>query len=214
MKTALIAGPTGLVGQALLSFLLESNHYEKVIALIRRPLNNEHPKLIEQIIDFEQLENLRTEHTVDDAFCCLGTTIKNAGSKEAFTKVDYTYVIQLANWAERNNCRSFSVISSVGANSHTTNFYLQTKGHMEEAVSKLSIPSMHLFRPSLLLGDRNEFRLAEKLSEKIMYLFNPLLIGRFQKYRAIKATQVAQAMHNKAQEDIKGVRIYEGKEIR
>ncbi len=214
MKTALIAGASGLVGQSLLQLLLQSDYYSKVIAVVRRPSLDKHPMLEETIINFEQINNFQTPLKVDDVFCCLGTTIKAAGSQEAFTKVDHTYVVELAQWTEKQKCRLFSVISSVGANTKTNNFYLRTKGQMEREVSSLNIPSIHIFRPSLLLGKRNEFRLGEKISMKLMPLFNPLMLGRLRKYRAISAKEVAQAMHDQAQNQQNGQMIYEGAEIR
>ncbi|MBR8534199.1 oxidoreductase [Carboxylicivirga sediminis] len=213
MKTALIAGASGLVGQALLKILLNSKHYQKVIAIGRRSSNINDAKLSEQIIDFDQLSSLETASPVDDVFCCLGTTIKTAGSQEAFRKVDFTYAIELAKWAENKHCQQFAIISSVGANINTSNFYLRTKGEMEAAVSALNIPSIHIFRPSLLLGQRDEFRFGEKVSEIMMRLFNPLMKGRLRKYKAIEASDVAMAMHNKTQHSIDGVIIYEGAEI-
>ncbi len=214
MKTALIAGATGLIGQSLLKILLSGKHYSKVIALTRRPLHIEHKKLLVLNIDFNRIANFKVEDKVEDVFCCLGTTIKTAGSQEAFTKVDYTYVVQLAQWAKHNKCQQFSVISSVGASVQTTNFYLKTKGNMENAISELALPGIHIFRPSLLLGHRKEFRLGEKISEKLMLLFNPLLGGKLKKYRAIKADSVALAMYNKSQLNRNGTFIYEGDEIK
>ncbi|MCG8579625.1 MAG: oxidoreductase [Bacteroidales bacterium] len=214
MKTALIAGATGLIGRSLIQLLLESNEYQNVIALVRKPSLAPHPKLDEQIIDFNQLKEFSVEGNADDVYCCLGTTIKTAGSQEAFSKVDYSYVLELAKWAHKNMCRHFSVVSSVGAKVNTSNFYLRTKGQMEQAISGLTIPSVQIFRPSLLLGQRNEFRLAEKVSEKVMLLFNPLLKGRLRKYRAIQASDVAKAMYNQAQNNRIGIKVFEGAEIR
>ncbi|WP_430813605.1 NAD-dependent epimerase/dehydratase family protein [Carboxylicivirga sp. RSCT41] len=214
MKTALIAGATGLIGSSLVQYLLESNEYQKVIALVRKPSITPHPKLDEQLIDFDDLHNLFLESKVHDVFCCLGTTIKKAGSQDAFSKVDYTYVLELARWADKHECQLLSVVSSVGAKVNTSNFYLRTKGQMEEAISSLTIPTVHLFRPSLLLGQRNEFRLAEKVSEKVMSVLNPLLNGRLRKYRAIQAHDVALAMHNQAQNNVIGIKVFEGAEIK
>jgi len=214
MKTALIAGATGLIGQSLLQILLKSPKYDKVIALVRRPLNIENPKLLCLTIDFDTLSELQTEVQINDVFCCLGTTIKTAGSQEAFTKVDYTYVLKLARWAKQNASQQFMVVSSVGASSESSNFYLQTKGNMEDAIIKLDLLAFHIFRPSLLLGQRNEFRFGEKVSEKLMLLFNPMMKGKLRKYKAIKASDVAKAMYNKAQMDLRGNIVYEGAEIK
>ncbi len=213
MKTALIAGSTGLIGQSLLSTLLNSNEYEKVIAIVRTPLNIKHPKLIESIVDFNHLPDFSPPCSVHHVFCCLGTTIKKAGSKQAFLKVDYTYVNQLAQWAQEHHCEHFSVISSVGASPKASSFYLHTKGNMETSLSALNIRSIHIFRPSLLLGERKEFRMGEKISELLLVLLKPLLRGKLRKYRAIKASHVARAMYEHAQEKQVGISVFEGKKI-
>lgn len=214
MKTALIAGSTGLIGKNLLQVLLAGNRYDKVITLVRNPSAIKHDKLDEQVIDFNQINSFNANTVVNDVFCCLGTTIKTAGSQEAFTKVDYDYVLEIAKWAKINKCQLFSVVSSVGASSETSNFYLKTKGKMEASVQALDLPSVHIFRPSLLLGQRNEFRLGEKFSEKLMFLVNPLLKGKLRKYKAIKASAVARSMYNQAQTMIGGVVVFEGAEIK
>ncbi len=213
MKTALIAGATGLVGQSLLQQLLQSDQYGKVIALVRRPSLDKHAKLEEIVIDFNFLGDYHTKIKVDDVFCCLGTTIKTAGSKEAFIKVDRTYLVELAKWANTHQCKLFSVISSVGATPDSSNFYLRTKGQMEADISALTLPSIHIFRPSLLLGQRREFRFGEKISEQLMRLFNPLMLGSLRKYRAIEASRVAKAMYQKAQDVSLGTVAYEGADI-
>lgn len=174
----------------------------------------QHSKLEEVTIDFELIEQLKIEEAIDDVYCCLGTTIKAAGSKEAFTKVDYTYVVQLAEWCKNNGGQQFSVVSSVGASINTSNFYLQTKGQMEDAISALQLPATHIFRPSLLLGKRKEFRFGEKASELIMPLFNPLLKGKLRKYKPIQANEVATSMFKKAQMGVGGNFVYEGAEIK
>lgn len=214
MKTALIVGASGLIGQSLLRYLIDCKNYTKVIALVRRPLEQEHPKLEQQIIDFDKIDSYETSDKIDDVFCCLGTTIKTAGSKSEFTKVDYTYVTNLALWAKANKCRLFSVVSSVGANSKSSNFYLYTKGKMETEISSINLDSVHIFRPSLLLGNREEFRFGERISELLMKVLNPVLIGQLSKYKAIKAKEVAFVMCKKAQSDETGLQIFESNQIR
>ena len=213
MKTALIAGATGLVGQALLQKILDSKYYSKLIVLVRNPLDIKHEKLVEYKIDFNTIAELTLDANIDDVFCCLGTTIKTAGSKAAFTKVDYSYVVQLAEWANVHHCQQFSVISSVGASTSTSNFYLKTKGDMEDAVGRLGLPGVHIYRPSLLIGQRNEFRLGEKIAAQLMRISKPLFKGKLRKYQAITAEALAQAMHHKAQLRVKGIYLYEGAEI-
>jgi len=214
MKTALIAGSTGLVGQSLLVTLLEARIYHKVITIVRHAQAIQHPKLQEHLIDFNSIDELAIDENVDDVFCCLGTTIKKAGNQAAFAEVDYTYVVELAQWAKRHHCRQYSVISSVGAHARSRNFYLRTKGQMEEAVCSLQLPTVHIIRPSFLIGQRTEARFGEKLFAKIMCALKPLLKGRFKKYRAIQAHKVAFAMYHKAQLGATDIFIYEGTEIR
>ncbi|WP_430810319.1 MULTISPECIES: NAD(P)H-binding protein [unclassified Carboxylicivirga] len=213
MKRALIAGASGLVGQALLTRLLNSSNYAGVHALVRRHLPISHPKLTQELIQFKHLDRYSGPETFEDVFCCLGTTIKKAGSKKAFTEVDQHHVVRLGRWAKKQQCQRFLVISSVGANAQAANFYLCTKGQMENELRALQLPTLHIFRPSLLLGDRREFRLAEKLSEKAMYLLKPFLQWPWRKYRAIKASDVAEAMYRQAQDGRKGVWIYEGAKL-
>ncbi len=193
-RTAVIAGATGLVGSHCLDELLSSNRYEKVIALGRRKLSRENDKLLSLVVDFDQLDKVEGLADFDDVFCCLGTTIKKAGSKANFKKVDYTYVINLANLAKKVGATRFMVVSAVGANAKSGVFYNQVKGEMENSLKELKIPETHIFEPSLLLGDREEFRLGERIGEFVMKLARHVLRGGLSKYRAIDASDVAKSM--------------------
>ena len=176
-KTALIAGASGLVGNYLLRMLLQSDHYAKVISIGRKTLSVIHPKLEQRIIDFDKLA-ATTDLVADDIFCCLGTTMKKARSKENFYKVDYTYVVNLAKATNAQYAHQFLVVSAMGANAGSTFYYNHVKGEMEAAISKLPFRAIHIFRPSLLTGDRQEKRLGEQVGEVVLAVLNPLMLGQ------------------------------------
>lgn len=194
MPTALIAGATGLVGGWLLRQLLAASEYDRVVAVGRRPVDLTHPKLVQVTADFTALEQVTADLRCDDAFCCLGTTIKQAGSQAAFRAVDHAAVLAFAWTARRNGARRFFLVSSLGANARSRVFYNRIKGETEEALAVLGFPTLAIFRPSLLLGRREKLRLGERISEAVMWLAEPLLLGSLRKYRAIRAEVVARAM--------------------
>ena len=211
-KTALIAGATGLVGSYCLRMLLQSDRYAKVTALVRRPLEVLHPKLEQKVVDFDQLATT-PGIIADDIFCCLGTTMKKAGSKDAFYKVDYTYVVELARITSMQFASQFLVVSAMGADPDSLIFYNRVKGEMEEAIKKLSFTAVHIFRPSLLLGERPETRIGEKIGEVVMTALKPVMVGPLKKYRAVPARDVAKAMLVMAIDDGGGIQIHESDEI-
>lgn len=194
MATALIAGGSGLVGGFLLLELLAASEYERVIAVARRPLELEHPKLVQVTTEFAALRELKHPLAGDDAFCCLGTTIKKAGSREAFRAVDQGAVLAFAWAAQRGGAKRFFHVSSLGANTRSRNFYLRVKGETEQALQVLGFATLGVFRPSLLRGPRAEFRLGERVGELGLAIAGPVLIGGWRKYRAIDAEVVARAM--------------------
>lgn len=207
-KTALLAGATGLVGSALLPLLLASERYAKVIVVSRRPVATQHPKLVQVVTDLGQLEHERLRLIADDVYCCLGTTIRQAGSQEAFYKVDFLYVVQLAALTAANFAAQFLVVSSLGADLDSRFYYSRVKGEMEEAISQMPFRAIHIFRPSLLLGERAAPRLGERFGAAILGLVRPLLRGGWRKYRPVAAHTVAQAMLRAAHGDSGGVRIH------
>ncbi len=212
-RTALIAGASGLVGSHLLRMLLQSDRYSQVISVGRRELAIIHPKLDQQIVDFDSLQKSASELAADDVFCCLGTTIKKAGSKEAFYKVDHTYVTQLAEVTLRRNANQFLVVSAMGADAKSRIFYNKMKGEMERDVRALGFQSLHIFHPSLLLGEREEHRTGEAIGAKIMKPLTFLMLGPLRKYRPIQAETVANAMLRVAAQDQKGTKVYPSDEI-
>lgn len=213
MKTALIIGSTGLIGSHLLELLLESNEYEKVITFVKRDSGIQHPKLKQHIIDFDKPETFRKLVIGDDFFCTIGTTIKNAGSQEAFRKVDFEYPKEFADKALQNNVKQFLIISSLGADANSGNFYLKTKGEIQDFLKECIFESITVLQPSLLLGNRKEFRLGEKIGSFFMKLFSFLFIGSIKKYKPIQAEDVAKAMFSMAQKNHKGFHILESDTI-
>jgi uncharacterized protein YbjT (DUF2867 family) len=213
MKTALIIGSTGLIGSNLLELLLDSNDYEKVITFAKRDTGIKHPKLTQHIIDFDNPETYKDLVDGDDFFCTIGTTIKKAGSKAAFRKVDFEYPKQFAAFALQNKVKQFLIISSLGADANSGNFYLKTKGEIESFLKDSNFESVSILQPSLLLGDRTEFRLLEKVGAFFMKAFSFLLLGKLQKYKPIESTVVAKSLLIIAKRNDKGFKIYESDKV-
>lgn len=207
-KTALLAGATGLVGSALLPLLLASDRYDKVITVGRRTEAREHPKLTQLVVEFHQLESLRLRLIADDVYCCLGTTRQQAGSKEAFYEVDYLFVVRLAALTAANFASQFLVVSALGADVASRFYYSRVKGEMEAAVRQTPFRAIHIFRPSLLLGERARPRLGERLGAVFLSLASPLLRGTWRKYQPVPAATVAQAMLRAATKEEHGVHIH------
>lgn len=203
LKTALLIGATGLIGDLLTRRLVESPAYERVKVLVRRSMNWQHPRLQEVLIDFDHLNGLLVQG--DDIFCCLGTTIKQAGSQAAFRKVDYQYPLEIARIGLSNGARQFALISSMGADPKSAFFYNRVKGEIERDLTTLAYPTSLIFRPSLLLGDRQEARLGERIGARVMRLFSPFLPAR---YKPIEAAKVATAMLETAQQGLTGNHVF------
>ena len=201
MKTAVIAGASGLVGKQVMFKLLESPLYTRVVALVRKKMPLRHEKLMQLEIEYDRLQDYKYQIFGDDFFCCLGTTIKQAGSKEAFYKVDFSYCYELAKIASANHAHHFLLVSAVGADANSHIFYSRVKGELEEAVARLDFPHFEVFRPSFLMGNRLQTRLGEQVGIKLAKAISPLMVGNLNKYRPIEASQVANAMVVAAQED-------------
>ena len=208
-KTALVAGGTGLVGTHLLDKLIESKDYSEIKILIRKgsTYQNDQASVLE--VDYDQLSDYKNILKADVVFCCLGTTMKKAGSKEQFYKVDFTYTFELAKIAQENKCEQFNLITASGANSGSMFYYNKVKGEIENAISQLELTSVNIFRPSLLLGKRNEQRSGEQFGGIMAKFINPLLVGKLRKHRAIHAEIVAGAMVKVSLEKQKGIRFIE-----
>jgi len=205
-RTALLAGATGLVGSHILQRLLADSAWTRVVTIGRRLIPQRHDKLEQRIVDFDSLTDL--PH-VDDVFCCLGTTIKKAASQEAFRRVDHDYGIALAQAGLRAGATQFLLVSAIGADPAARVFYSRVKGETEADVRKLRYPATQIFRPSLLLGERAEFRLGERIAMKTAPLLSWLLLGRLRRYRPIHADVVARAMTCIALEAPRGPNVFE-----
>jgi uncharacterized protein YbjT (DUF2867 family) len=213
-KKALLAGASGLIGSMLLPRLLASDHYQQVTVLVRRRLPMEHPKLSQVEADFERLEAYRELFQVDEVFCTLGTTIKKAGSQAAFEQVDLQYPLQLGRLAKACGVRTFLIVTAMGANAQSPFFYNRVKGRVEEQLCGLGLPALAIFRPSLLLGERQEFRLGERIGAAVSQALAFAFVGPLQKYKPIHGETVAEAMFRVAQgEASAAVRVYESAEI-
>jgi len=207
-KTALLLGASGLVGSHLLKQLLESPHYAEVVAFTRRPLELQHPKLRQEILDFDNPDSAKIKG--DDLFCALGTTLRKAGSKEAQYRIDCTYPFEIGKIAWKNGVRQYLLVSSVGADAATSNFYLKTKGELEEKIRGLGFEHFVSVRPSFLFGERSEFRLGEKIGIVLAKAFVWLIPRR---YRGIEAEKVARALILLANEGSTGVQFVESERL-
>ncbi|HWW19705.1 MAG TPA: oxidoreductase [Steroidobacteraceae bacterium] len=214
-RVALVAGSNGLVGSKLLPILLAAPEFGRIHALTRRALLVDSPRLANRVVRFDapleaQLKGLQCS----DAFCCLGTTMRTAGSQAAFRAVDHDLVIQFARLAHGAGAERFILVSSVGANAAAKSFYLRVKGETEKSLEALRFRSLNILQPSMLLGSRRELRLLEVVAQPAMLIVNPLLIGKWSRYRAIGAETVAAAMYGTVRSQRKGVYRYTYDELR
>ncbi|MDA9120606.1 NAD(P)H-binding protein [Flavobacteriales bacterium] len=207
MKAA-VAGSTGFIGSILLDFLKDDKYFSEVQVLSRRELGlSAKFKVLVGNLSQQKLES------VDIAFCALGTTIATAGSQDAFYHVDHDLVIDFANNAKEAGAKTFVLVSSVGANPKTSNFYLKVKGETEKDLEAIGFDSLIILRPSMLMGQRKEFRFGELIGQGVMTLFNPLMLGSLSKYKGIQGKTVANAMIKLGKENLKGVHVLEGNDL-
>ncbi len=211
--TALLLGATGLVGGHVLDQLLAHPAYRRVTVLGRRPLARMDPKLDQRTADFDRLHEHAISFAVDDVFCCLGTTIKTAGSQEAFRRVDHGYVVEAARLAAEHGARRYLLVTAAGANARSRIFYNRVKGQAEDAVRALPLEGVVILRPSLLMGDREEERPMESLAQRVMPALDRAMVGPLRRYRPVEAATVARAMVRLAREQPRGVRVVESDEI-
>jgi uncharacterized protein YbjT (DUF2867 family) len=212
-KTAIIAGATGLIGAEVLRLTLETTEYKRVIALVRKPIQLTHAKLEQRVVDYDHLKSELKDIQADDVYCCLGTTIKKAKSQEAFRRVDYDYPVALAEWALESGASAYMLVSSMGADAASSIFYSRVKGQLEQALQSMPLSSLHIFRPSLLLGNREEFRFGEKAAAVISGALPFLFMGPLRKYKPVPAVKVAEAMVSAAGNNQKGCFIYESDQL-
>ncbi|MCX2452687.1 oxidoreductase [Pedobacter sp. PLR] len=212
-KKAVLLGASGLIGSSLLTQLLNSPAYATVLIVVRKKLNREHPKLQQLVVDFEKLNDYRTEMTGDVVFCCLGTTKSKTPDQEQYRKIDYLYPLDAASITQANGASQYHLVSSMGANPDSSIFYSRTKGETERDLQSIPFKSIHIYRPSLLDGERKEHRSAEGFMIAVMRVLNPVLIGGLRKYRSIKIENVALAMLKVSLKDTEGVFIYPSDKI-
>lgn len=210
MKTAIIAGATGLVGSQLLERLSGSERYDRVIALTRTALTLANPKVQNIITSFRDLPAALSGVRQDDVFCCLGTTMAKAGSKQKFYEVDYEYPLVLARTTLGLGAKQFLLVSALGADQSSSVYYNKVKGEVEDAIRALHFQTIHIFRPSLLLGPRNEKRPGEDAAKALYKVFGFIIP---QKYKAIQASTVAEAMGAFASKDLTGTYIHESRQL-
>ena len=207
-KTATIIGVTGLTGGYLYELLKQDNSFETIRLIVRRPMSKDDPRTQMKLVDFDDAESLLL--AIDGSrvvFCAIGTTNKKVkGNKEAYRKVDYDIPVKAARFCKMAGCETFVLVSSVGANSKSGNSYLKLKGEVEDAVKETGLNSVHIMRPSMLLGERKEFRLGEKIGKGVMTAFSFLIPSKF---KPIHARDVAKAMLVAAKEKREGFVVYE-----
>lgn len=210
MKTALIAGSTGLIGNQLLQLLLNDDYYSTIKAISRKPLEIAHPKLENIVLEFDRLTEYHDKLKADDVFCCLGTTIKKVKTKEKFRKVDFDYPVELAKLTKTNGAEQYLLVSALGADKNSKIFYNQVKGEVEEAIGQVGFTAFHIFRPSLLMGDRSESRSGEEAG-KFIFTYLGFLVP--EKYKGIKSEKVARAMQRLAAQPQPGMHVHGSKEL-
>ena len=210
MNTAIVAGSTGLIGSQLTGLLLEDSYYEKVIVLSRKPQTLNHPKLRSVIINFDQLGNYSDALQGDDIYCCLGTTIKVAGSKEAFYKVDHDYPLSLAAIAKAGGAKQYLIVTALGSDKNSSIFYNKVKGEVEEDLKKIGFESLHIFQPSMLMGPRTEKRSGEEIGQSVMRFLGFLIPKKF---KVIESIRVARAMLAVAKMEQKGINVHDSAKL-
>ncbi len=207
-NVVLLAGVTGFVGGLALEALLEAPDVSRVIAVTRRPFVREHPKLANRIVQFDRIESQLKGLACSTAFCCIGTTIRAAGSQQAFRAADVDAVLAFARAARAAQAQRFVVVSAARADPASRNFYLRTKGEMEAALPAIGFPSLDILQPGLLLGWRNEVRPLELAARLLMPLLNPFLTGKREALRGISARTVAAAMLGASRSGRRGLQRY------
>ncbi len=215
-KTALLLGGTGFIGSQLLPLLLNNPAYRKVIALVRKPMEITHTKLEQRVTDFTNEDNYQANMPEGDViFCCIGTTMKQVkGDKVKYRQIDFDIPVNAARWGIEKGYTRYLLVSAIGANAGSSNFYLRLKGEVEEAISRMPYQAVHIFQPSLLLGSRKESRPAEKAAQLISPLLSLITFGGMKKYSPIRGNDVAQAMLVASLSEATGIHTYTFSQIK
>ena len=212
MKTALIFGSSGLIGGHLLDLIINDNNYNKIKLFVRSEPTKSNSKLEIIKINFNNLEKHKDLITGDDCFFCIGTTRKNTPDKNEYIKVEYNLPVDVAKIAKSNSINNFIYISSLGANPNATGLYLKNKGQTEEKLLKLNFSNLSILRPSILLGNRKENRVGEKIGLFVMKALSPLFLGKLKKYKPIQVENIVKTMLHLTQRDYQK-NIFESDEI-
>ncbi|WP_316803169.1 oxidoreductase [Pedobacter nototheniae] len=213
MKKAIIFGASGFIGSYLLTELLNNPDYEQVTVVVRKDLNLINPKLKTLIGDLNSLPELKESIIANEIYIALGTTKKNVPNEADYYKIDHDYPVLAAKLAKENGAKSVFVVTAVGANAHSNIFYIKTKGQVELDIIALDFDHTHIFRPSMLMGNRTENRPMEKVFMGIWSVINPILFGSLKKYKGINGSEVAKAMINAAKNETEKVKIYHWQEM-
>ena len=211
---AVIAGASGLIGSNLLNILLNAAEYNEVLVIVRKELSLQHKKLVQLIIDYDDLDQHANAISGHAIFSCLGTTNKQSPDKSQYRKIDHDYPLQLAQLAKKNGVNQFHVVTSLGANKNSSTFYLKLKGELEYDLQKTGLKTLHIYQPAMLMGERQRNHILEKIATGIFKLIDPLLIGGLKKYRSIKGETVARAMFKKSLESATGTFIHVSDKIK
>ncbi|MGE5520065.1 MAG: NAD(P)H-binding protein [Candidatus Dadabacteria bacterium] len=214
-RTATVIGATGLIGSHLVQKLQENNHFQTIRLLVRRPVSIMGPKIEVKLVNFQDHESFKIGiDASSDVFCAIGTTMKKVkGDKNAYRSIDFDIPVNAAQYCEETGCNSFLLVSSIGANSKAGNFYLRLKGEVEDAIRGKKINSISIFRPSMLLGKREEIRTGESIGQSVMKVLSPIMGGSLFKYKPIEASVVATAMVQASLQSKPGLAIYDYKGI-
>lgn len=214
-QTAVVLGATGFIGGHLIGELVNDPAFNKVRLLVRKAFVYEHEKVEVFVTDFSNIEDYKAKlGTGDSIFCCIGTTMKKVqGDKIAYRKIDFDIPVNAATFGRHAGFIKYLLVSSVGANASAGNFYLGLKGEVEAAITAVGFEALHIFRPSMLMGERHEVRMGESIAKGLMQIVSPLMFGKLNKYKGVHGRVVAKAMVEAAKSTVTGVKVYEYNDI-
>jgi len=211
---AIITGASGLIGSSLLTILLTEPAYAEITVLVRKKIGITHPKLTEILVDFDKLDDYTGDINGHVLFCCIGTTKNKTPDLKDYYKIEHDYPLTLGQLALKNGVKQYHYVSSIGADKNSSAYYTKFKGQTEYDLQQLNLPTLHIYRPSILAGERKDHRPMEKFVNGLMYIINPLLIGSLKKYRSIPAKTVAMAMYKQSINSDEGVFIHPSDQIK